>query len=517
MPRYFNTTENDLLYAILVALTNVDPAILNAEYNSTNDLLAAILEAIKNGGGGGAVNAILNQFAVAQNASMWIGGPARIGDNVTFDKVIGLGNLNADPDTATNGQKYYNSVSLKERIYTGGAWHNVATEAFVFSSVVTGNTIYVDKLSANATDNRAGINKYSMTAPFKTIQAAMNAASAMDTIWISGGTYTENVNITARTIVLENSTISVNTGYVLTIPGAGTTLIYGFGSAKLENTGVAGGIINMTGTNAVGQVLLRHITAESINGGVLFNNGSGSASIQLISIFDSTITTKGDISSSTNNVLFNGKVEIRNSKLTSTNGIGFRTTRYGAGWLVENSQIDTYGYCLGSGAFSATDGSFTITNSTLTSRNSNAINNAAYFINTAPASRLTNSVIIQQTAIVFGGDRADSYGVLEVRDCTFYTTTGTYAISLLANPSPVQVKVYDSRSDKPIVPDLADARLTAEYRVVGLLSSGGVKVVQRTPVNSADAYGTEGLLTHDDNYIYIKTTTGWKRAALVAF
>lgn len=38
-----------------------------------------------------------------------------------------------------------------------------------------------------------------------------------------------------------------------------------------------------------------------------------------------------------------------------------------------------------------------------------------------------------------------------------------------------------------------------------------------TPTSSADTTGVQGQLTLDDNYIYVKTTTGWKRAALSSF
>jgi len=38
-----------------------------------------------------------------------------------------------------------------------------------------------------------------------------------------------------------------------------------------------------------------------------------------------------------------------------------------------------------------------------------------------------------------------------------------------------------------------------------------------TPTGTADATGTTGQITFDDNYIYIKTSAGWKRAALSTF
>jgi hypothetical protein len=46
---------------------------------------------------------------------------------------------------------------------------------------------------------------------------------------------------------------------------------------------------------------------------------------------------------------------------------------------------------------------------------------------------------------------------------------------------------------------------------------GRLNVARRTPSSSADTQGTVGDITSDDNYIYVKTNAGWKRAALSTF
>ena len=38
-----------------------------------------------------------------------------------------------------------------------------------------------------------------------------------------------------------------------------------------------------------------------------------------------------------------------------------------------------------------------------------------------------------------------------------------------------------------------------------------------TPSSSNDAAGNEGNITRDDNYMYVKTSTGWKRTNLESF
>ena len=44
-----------------------------------------------------------------------------------------------------------------------------------------------------------------------------------------------------------------------------------------------------------------------------------------------------------------------------------------------------------------------------------------------------------------------------------------------------------------------------------------ITIPQYTPTSSIDENGTLGNVTRDDNYIYIKTSTGWKRANLESF
>lgn len=46
---------------------------------------------------------------------------------------------------------------------------------------------------------------------------------------------------------------------------------------------------------------------------------------------------------------------------------------------------------------------------------------------------------------------------------------------------------------------------------------GRLNVAPRTPTSSADTQGAVGDITSDDSYVYVKTSTGWKRAALAAW
>lgn len=55
---------------------------------------------------------------------------------------------------------------------------------------------------------------------------------------------------------------------------------------------------------------------------------------------------------------------------------------------------------------------------------------------------------------------------------------------------------------------------TEKVRVDAL---GLVLVTGFTPTGTADAAGVEGALARDDDYIYVKTSAGWKRSALSTF
>ena len=47
--------------------------------------------------------------------------------------------------------------------------------------------------------------------------------------------------------------------------------------------------------------------------------------------------------------------------------------------------------------------------------------------------------------------------------------------------------------------------------------AGRLNVAQRTPSGSGDTQGQVGDITSDADYLYVKTSAGWKRAALAAW
>jgi hypothetical protein len=90
-------------------------------------------------------------------------------------------------------------------------------------------------------------------------------------------------------------------------------------------------------------------------------------------------------------------------------------------------------------------------------------------------------------------ENASAFGWLSFAGHAFATAIGYRSVTTKAN----QVRL---------------GRSTEEVSVPGRLN-----VARRTPSGSADSQGTVGDITSDDNYIYVKTSAGWKRSALSTF
>lgn len=91
---------------------------------------------------------------------------------------------------------------------------------------------------------------------------------------------------------------------------------------------------------------------------------------------------------------------------------------------------------------------------------------------------------------------------IQVSDASIqiHSETATDAMELVVEPT--QVYIQDS------------AATTILFQVNEV---GAVLPEFFTPTSSADTTGVQGQLTLDDNYIYVKTSAGWKRSALTAF
>lgn len=95
-----------------------------------------------------------------------------------------------------------------------------------------------------------------------------------------------------------------------------------------------------------------------------------------------------------------------------------------------------------------------------------------------------------------------SNGIIQNSAGTYYRVTG------LDTGTKTKLAGFDASND------LGEITLGSGV----LISSGALAVTTAsTPTGTADASGSAGLIRYDDNYIYIKTSAGWKRTALSTF
>jgi hypothetical protein len=173
----------------------------------------------------------------------------------------GTNGMAADP-----GSVVYDSLISALSVYNGSSWGELVND------IVGGKVITVDTNHPKATDTRTGLSRYTKNRPFKTIQAAINAADSglLETIYIAPGQYNESViggnknyniiydtvdhvggtssaldlqvNNTTVRIILINSTIrntgnaaSRETTAAINIPQVGQLYITGIGGVTKNN------------------------------------------------------------------------------------------------------------------------------------------------------------------------------------------------------------------------------------------------------------------------------------------
>ena len=100
-------------------------------------------------------------------------------------------------------------------------------------------------------------------------------------------------------------------------------------------------------------------------------------------------------------------------------------------------------------------------------------------------------------------------------------TTPVYLLDLAGTRAAVRFTPHDNtlvNTEGLLFADDSENRL--KYHDGSQLRSillKGDETTAYTPSSTADPAGDQGDVAYDDNYIYVKTSTGWKRAALLTF
>jgi len=213
-------------------------------------------------------------------------------DTVEFGAIVPPSGTTAEIDavtTATVGQVMVDTDRNRHVRFTGtSAYADVNPLAF-------SNNLFV---ATSGTDNRTGLSVYDANLPFLTLQAAHDAASEGDTIFVMAGTYagglitTKSIKIHLYAGALSNGTVSNSvSGKVVELHGAGRigSVVAGGGEilcrvnvwsqAQVSNGGIlrlrdsyisgfaANGIVNVTDTAPASTLDIRNcrIKANTAN------------------------------------------------------------------------------------------------------------------------------------------------------------------------------------------------------------------------------------------------------------
>jgi hypothetical protein len=217
--------------------------------------------------------------------------------------------------------------------------------------VTTASYIYVDKNNPYATDNRAGISNYSFAQPFYSIQAAYNASTSGDIIYVRPGTHNENLSITSFTNTGRNFTNAFIFDNAILDGGAGSAMVFNenfdasitLNNSSIRNTGSA--------SDKEGTAAIRTITARvRIFGNSNLSCGISSVEAHAFNDFSNALNYYTGVTfSSTNGAgyysQYNGNGYFTHCSIVSVNSYAMR----GYSYYIDRSYIrgNSYGVLLG--------------------------------------------------------------------------------------------------------------------------------------------------------------------------
>jgi len=162
-------------------------------------------------------------------------------------------------------------------------------------------------------------------------------------------------------------------------------------------------------------------------------------------------------------------------------------------------------------------------NSIISSRDSHIVANSSIGLSICSIFGAANSNIessgsnIQKNSLILGGDNNDMLATISESRGSSIVSSRTSSVD-----SSVESSIINSQNS-----DLISCVRTSVIGCESLTKTGVSNTVfisdatliraHSTPLNTASSVGNEGGLTWDDDYIYLKTSAGWKRKALNTF
>lgn len=189
---------------------------------------------------------------------------------ITFTSAPRFSSTTASTLLSVDGTKDVGSATIGDKItFTSNTLNAV--------DYVSGNTIYVDRLSNFATNTRTGLSKYNRDRPFSTIQAAINAMATGDALVIKSGSYTENLTFTLASI------------YVFLYPNVTITGTITYSNADVQSD------LRIIGSGATSLITNNTSTATITNGAT--GNSIRTCHLRLINVAVSNTNTGHAIAS----------------------------------------------------------------------------------------------------------------------------------------------------------------------------------------------------------------------------
>jgi hypothetical protein len=446
--------------------------------------------------------------AATQTASFNVSDSGKIGKYLFATRLatptFQLTGLTADPTTGlTNGQAIYNTTTNTFRGYKSGAWQDFAMTGDFIQNQIASTQVAGFKIGKDA-NTFITTNPVNATLVVSTNDQSLGGISISKPLNANGGA--------ALSIASQTSA----TGGFQFLGGSSSGFLPTFrltGDAVQNGTVVSGMANSDAGTGAALQFDARSPTGTTLATKPLFTwTSAGAIYMQMkpggklilgpTSTLATTAQTSGEQLQVNGNVFVSGDI----SEMAGTHFLRLATP-------VQNAPvINTTGGSLGS---SAANLLFRVVAVDFEGNTGIAESAAASTTAIITSGTTTQSVSLSWPAI---------YGAAGYR---VYVTTNSWGATANYYTTATNSYVYTG-SATPVannaVPIANTSSVTRISSVASSVFSKGCTFYEMvnlatpfTPTGSSDATGITGDVARDDNYLYLKTSGGWKRTALSSF
>jgi hypothetical protein len=437
---------------------------------------------------------ILNRTTPVQTASFNINGTGAVGNKFTF------GNLTTDP-TGTNGGFYYNTTSNKFRGYINGAWSDLPTTGDYIQNQTASTQVAGFRIGKDA-NTFASISATAASMAFTTNDATLGGVSIVKPMNANNGA--------GLTVANGNG----NAGKFEFLGGSSSGFFPVF-RITMDATNNSGSI-QATANSDAGTSPTLTFDARNPSNGVLatkplFSWGSAGTTYMHMKA-NGNLILGGTSTASTTNQSTNERLQVNGNTFVSgdvnagAGGTG-GTFNVRLATPVQNAVVGS----LTGGTMGTSNFLFRVSAIDYAGNES-----AAEAVGTTFSSTGTGQVTLSWPSV---------YGAYSYRVYTGNNTWGTTASYFPTTATTMTFTANPTGGTGPVtIPTGNNSAVVKLSSTAQSIFAQGLKVYQFlnlatsfTPTGTSDATGTTGDVARDDNFLYIKTSTGWKRATLSTF